>query len=213
MFGINVSGLSQWSVPRTGGGVTGRTGQFGSPLIPLSNYDPVKAAILSGMGSAGIHRNPHLKKRPDGDVSVSVDDLPDPAPSYSGPISPTAPSYLNADLASHYGMDAATAYQEALANTAHQREVNDLQAAGLNPVLSARYGGASGVSGARVLADSSSGSSFRSSDETDDISSLVGGMVSLFTGSSARGNAVEKIIHAAKNLFSPSSSKSLFDLF
>ncbi len=53
--------------------------------------------------------------------------------------------YPYAYVSSLYNTDAETAYQEALSNTAIQRQMDDFKRAGLNPMLAARYGGADGV--------------------------------------------------------------------
>lgn len=76
--------------------------------------------------------------------------------SSGGSVASPALDYYQAALASHYGMDATTAYQEALANTSYQRSVQDMLNAGLNPAAlfaAGRVSGAQGVGYATQIGD------------------------------------------------------------
>ena len=99
-------------------------------LTGTYNY-PVKSTVTRVVN--GVVPNTPKPKRKRSPVSVdsgSSPSVPVPAPA---PSAKSSFKYYEAPIAKKYGFGRATAYQEALANTAYRREMDDMRKAGLNP--------------------------------------------------------------------------------
>lgn len=152
MIGSLLTGFNEW-----------RAGQpdFGRSAIDSAKHVAVNS-FANRVGS--LQRGFDLMSKTTG-LPNPMHRVPTSARSVSSVGAPSggAPSaqsldYLNADLAKYYGMSKETAYNEALSNTAYQRAVKDMQAAGLNPAVLFGAGRASTADGVSYIKSASGGS-------------------------------------------------------
>lgn len=126
---------------------SGPMSENGNPsTIASSAIKDYKSVLKSGLSSASSFAGGSSSGSSGGGFSSS-----------GGSVASPALDYYQAALASHYGMDAPTAYQEALANTSYQRSVQDILNAGLNPASLFAAGRVSGANGVGYAAQIGSG--------------------------------------------------------
>lgn len=130
-----------------------------------------------------------------------------------GDLAAGALSYLGQKDANESNLQIAKdqmSFQERMSNTAHQREVLDLRKAGLNPILSAKLGGASTPSGASATMENAIGEGVSTAlqarknwAEVDNMrksNTLIGAQIDNTLASTAKAEADTRVANSVAKL-------------
>lgn len=98
---------------------------------------------------------------------------------------------LKARLFSAQEAEKQRAYETAMSNTAYQRSMADMEAAGLNPILAASNGGAGTPAGAAATAETAHAAS-RANMQAPDIGAVIDGVANTALKSFLLGSAIGK---------------------
>lgn len=92
-------------------------------------------------------------------------------------------------------------FQASMSGTAHRREVEDLKAAGLNPILSSKYGGSSTPSGATAsISPPSISSNINSARQTSQQNKLIDAQIKSLLAGAAKTSAEARTANVTAGL-------------
>lgn len=157
----NFGSPSSWS-DGVSNGTVGSFGQGNNPFAGSLGRDPAAGQAPSARRASEEYKGlVAADKAGAGTLDTLKKKTKSPSPvkhgSSGGSSAKQSWSYYEAPIAEYYGFGKATAYQEALANTAYRREMTDMRKAGLNPSVIYGSHNSSGADSSIIPRSSSGG--------------------------------------------------------